>query len=95
MYVTYDLRQSAASPNKEELLRGAKDVKLPGEVVNWKVGEFELPSGRLGVGIRISYVDPMLGPAEHVVEIPPNAENVRLHLAKIPAEYRSALKSVA
>lgn len=97
MYVTYDLPQTVVTtkPNAEPLIRGAKEVTLPGALIKWEVGEFENASGAKSYGVRLEYTDPVIGPASELVEVPANAENVQIHQQALPAEYHSALKTAA
>ena len=96
MYVTYDLPQTVTTePKSESLVRGAREISLPGVLIKWEVGEFENASGAKSYGVRLEYTDPVIGPASELVEVPAHAKNVHVHPQFLPAEYHSALKTAA
>lgn len=93
MIVTYDLRQDASAKNPV-LIHGAKRVSTVSEVLDWEVGEFDLPSGKKVYGVSIRYrTSPDGEISKEVVEVPAHAQNVKVRTGEVPEEYRKALKS--
>jgi len=97
MFITYELPQvpiDKATPSTTQL--GAKEVKIEGRVVRWKVGEFHHASGKHVYGVQISSASTEEENVEHhLVELPENAQNVQIHLEQLPEKYRPALKNAA
>lgn len=94
MFVTYDLPQ-LNSTERSLVIRGAKHVKLAGQLLRWEVGEFDAGAGAKSSGVRIEYVDPVTGPAVEIVEVPGHAINIDVHVGSLPEEYEEALKTAA
>ncbi len=97
MFITYDLPQKPADASSSAAtIPGAKEVKIPGQVVRWKVGEFHHPSGKHIYGVQIAFSEISEEDLEHeLVELPENAQNVQVYLEKLPQKYEAALKRAA
>jgi hypothetical protein len=98
MYITYELLQTGGSPDKSNALlaRGAKGFSIPGSLVEWRVGEFEIgTTGKKVYAARITFVDVAGSTHEKLVEVPANAQNVNLHSGEPPPEYQNSLENVA
>lgn len=98
MFITYDLPQKPPdSKSPGSIARGAKEVDISGQLVRWKVGEFHHhESGKLIYGVQISLCQNDEEDVEHhLIELPANAQNVRVRMDQIPPEYESALKNAA
>lgn len=96
VYVTYDLPQKTNSGHSEHepIIRGAKEVRIDGEFVRSKVGEFTNASGAKSSGVQIEFIDPVIGPSRVLIEVPAAAQNVQLR-DELPADYRSAIQTAA
>jgi hypothetical protein len=56
VYVTYDLPQVQHHDQKKQpVIRGAKQVSIPGKLLQWKIGEHETSSGKKVSGVRIVF----------------------------------------
>jgi hypothetical protein len=96
-YVLYDLQQGAVGASTDQLVAGAKKVSVAGQILGWKVGEFEIDPGKKIYGIKIRYLDSLLmTPGTQYVEVPAHAQNVHLHQGEeVPRRYEDALKATA
>lgn len=101
MHITYDLQQNETGGQAKPLvIRGAKRVPLPpggGELVGWKVGEFDsgTNTGKKVYGVRVRYRLAGQGETTQLIaEVPSHAQNVQVHLGSVPKEYEAALGSV-
>ena len=79
-YVTYEVGHQ----------RGAKRLLLDGVAHQWKVGSFELESGRRIHGLQL-YFETHVGQFDiRLVELPREARNVELHAGALPLEFQNA-----
>jgi hypothetical protein len=93
MYVLYEVPQ-AETHSLRVVLREAKQVIVPGRMVNYEVGEFRMATGRKVPGVRINYHHDETGTAYRVeaqiVEVPSHALNVRVIDGGLPDDYERA-----
>jgi hypothetical protein len=96
VYVTYDLPQESQGEPRNRGVYGAKSLEIRGEVIRHEVGQFELGSGQSAMGVRLTYaLEDEEDLERQVIEVPPHAQNVQVHVDSLPEQYRSALGSAA
>jgi hypothetical protein len=97
MFITYDLPQiQTGQSSPSNIVPGAKEIKIDGHMVRWKVGEFHHASGKHIYGAQILFTKSGESiPSEELIELPENAQNVQVHQGLLPEKYQSALKSAA
>lgn len=108
VFVTYDVEQDP-DHSDAPVLKGVKRVDLRGRLLRWEVGEYPSPTGKHLYGVRIFYLrDPRNEtealathergrrpkPASLIVEVPADAENVRLQ-TQLPEEYAHGFEEAA
>jgi hypothetical protein len=96
-FVLYDVEQIDPKAGlRTGLIARAKRVSVNGEILGWRVGEFQTDLGKSIYGIRIRYLDSLLMiRGSQYIEVPNNAQNVRLVMGDLPERYEEALKVTA
>lgn len=94
-YVTYDLDQTG-SGRSPMIYRGAKEIKVDGEIVSWEIGEFNVNGVEKEPGVRIAFRSPgERDSREEVIVLSKYAQNVRVRVGNLPREYQNGLDSAA
>ncbi|MEW6055022.1 MAG: hypothetical protein AB1540_00270 [Bdellovibrionota bacterium] len=97
MFITYELEQTGDGLRETETppVLAYKEFTVPGEVLSWKVGEFENPSGSNSYGVKVSYLNAEGEPEMQVIPVPASSRNVEVHRDKLPEKFEQAINRAA